>query len=111
MGSNPPLLPPNKLLAQGTEEQCWTSKKAATHEMHQQVASLGDAEEKKRGGEKNKTMTFSGLQENRESLESTGEQFQWKCREELIESYWGRKDSLLIGSYMNEKRFHEAGGV
>jgi len=68
-------------------------------------------EKKKRGGEKNKTMTFSGLQENRESLESTGEQFQWKCREELIESYWGRKDSLLIGSYMNEKRFHEAGGV
>ena len=51
MGSNPPLLPPNKLLAQGTEEQCWTKKKAATHEMHQQVASLGDAEEKKRGGE------------------------------------------------------------
>lgn len=54
MGSNPPLLPPNKLLAQGTEEQCWTSKKAATHEMHQQVASLGDAEEKK--GEE-KTLT------------------------------------------------------
>lgn len=76
--------------------------------------SLGGCPErkkKKRGGEKNKTMTFSGLQENRESLESTGEQFQWKCREELIESYWGRKDSLLIGSYMNEKRFHEAGGV